>query len=75
MFSLIDRELEDKEFLVGSNITVCDYFLFMLSYWASGFSQPPLSFKHLGLYLRNIVKRKAVVSVCKAEGTSLEIYK
>lgn len=75
MFSLIDQELLGKEFLVGSNITVCDYFLFMLSHWASGFSKPPLSFSHLGEYLRNLAKREAVVSVCKSEGTSLEMYK
>lgn len=75
MFSLIDKELEGKEFLIGSNITVCDYFLFMLSHWASGFSQPPLSFNHLGSYLRKIAKREAVISVCKKEGTSLEMYK
>ena len=74
MFSLIDKELEGKEFLVGSDITVCDYVLFMLSHWASDFSKPPLSFNHLGSYLRNIAKREAVVSVCKKEGTSLEMY-
>ncbi len=75
MFSLIDRELEGREFLVGSHITVCDYFLFMLSHWASGLSQPPLSFKNLGSYLRNLAKREAVISVCQTEGTSLETYK
>jgi glutathione S-transferase len=74
MFSLIDKGLAGKEFLVGSNITVCDYFLFMLSHWASGFSQPPLSFNNLGRYLRNIARRNVVVSVCKKEGTSLEMY-
>lgn len=75
MFSLINQELQGKEFLIGSKITVCDYFLFMLSHWASGFSKPPLSFNNLGSYLRNIAKREAVVSVCRKEGTSLEIYK
>jgi glutathione S-transferase len=75
MFSLIDQELSGKEFLVGSNITVCDYFLFMLSHWASGFSKPPLLFPHLGSYLRNLAKREAVASVCKKEGTSLDMYK
>jgi len=74
MFSLINNELEGKEFLVGSNITVCDYFLFMLSHWASGFSHPPLSFNHLGSYLRSMAKREAVVSVCEKERTGLEIY-
>ena len=75
MFSLIDQELSGKEFLVGSNITVCDYFLFMLSHWASGFSKPPLSFPCLGSYLRSLAKREAVASVCKKEGTSLDMYK
>lgn len=75
IFALIDRELAGKEFLVGPHITVCDYFLFMLSHWASGFSKPPLSFSHLGAYLRNLAKSEAVISVCKTEGTSLEIYK
>lgn len=75
MFGLINEELKNREFLVGSNITVCDYFLFMLSHWASEFSKPPLAFENLGRYLRNIAKRKVVVSVCEKEGTSLEIYR
>jgi glutathione S-transferase len=75
MFSLIDEMLEGREFLVGSNITVCDYFLFMLSHWASGFTRPPISFKNLGPYLRNIAKREAVLTVCNREEISLEIYK
>lgn len=75
MFALIDKELEGKDFLVGSSVTVCDYFLFMVAHWASGFPQSPLSFKHLGAYLRKIAKRDAVVSVCRCEGTSLELYR
>jgi glutathione S-transferase len=74
MFALIDKELEGKKFLVGDSISACDYFLFMLSHWASGFSRPPLSFTHLGAYLRLIAQRDAVISVCKTEGTSLELY-
>lgn len=74
IFSLLDKELEGKKFLVGSSVTVCDYFLFMLCHWASRFSQPPLSFGNLGRYLRGISKREAVVAVCKLEGTSLELY-
>lgn len=75
MFSLIDKELEGKDFLIGSSLTVCDYFLFMLSHWASDFSQPPLSFRNLGGYLRKLAEREAVISVCKTEGTSLELYR
>jgi glutathione S-transferase len=74
MFSLLDKELAGKIFLVGSSLTVCDYFLFMLCHWASRFSQSPLSFDNLGRYWRDISKREAVVTVCKIEGTSLESY-
>lgn len=74
MFSLIDSALEGKEFLIGESITVCDYFLFMLSHWASEFSNPPLAFKNLGPYLRKLANRKAVASVCEREGTDLRIY-
>lgn len=75
MFALIDQELADKDFLVGSGLSICDYFLFMLAHWASGFSQPPLSFTHLGRYLRQLAQRDAVKQVCKIEGTDLAIYR
>jgi len=75
MFALLDNHLSGgREFLVGDRVSVCDYFLFMYSYWAGGFKQPPLSFKHLGRYLCNIAKRPAVISVCAVEGTSLTAY-
>lgn len=53
---------------------MCDYFLFMLSHWASGFAQPPLAFKNLGRYLRKLAKRDVVKSVCEREGTDLGSY-
>lgn len=74
MFSLVDKALEGKDFLVGDSITVCDYFLFMLCHWASDFSHPPLDFKNLGAYLRKLAMRDVVKSVCKREGTDLGIY-
>ncbi|MBU2985146.1 glutathione S-transferase family protein [Saccharophagus degradans] len=74
MFAFIDSKLEGKEYLVGSSLTVCDYFLFMLAHWASGFNKPPLSYKHLGGYLRILAKREAVVAACSYEGTDLTAY-
>ncbi len=74
MFSLLDKQLEGREYLVGNSISVCDYFLFMLAHWGGGFKQPPLSFSNLGRYLRNIAKRPAVQNVCAVEGTSLAAY-
>lgn len=74
MFAFLDKELAGKDYLVGDELTVCDYFLFMLAHWASGFAQPPLSFPHLGRYLRTLAKRKAVRTVCECEGTNLGLY-
>jgi len=75
MFELLDRELKDKEFLVGNTITVCDFFLFMLAIWADEFKKPPLSFRQLSRYLRKLAKRPTVVSVCKKENFSLTDYR
>ncbi|AMC34420.1 glutathione S-transferase family protein [Janthinobacterium sp. B9-8] len=74
MFSLLNTELEGKTFLIGEHITVCDYYLFMLSHWASDFKTPPLSFSNLGPYLCQLAKRQALINVCEVEGTSLEMY-
>ena len=74
MFALVDKALAESEFLVGNQLTFCDFFLFMLSHWASGFQQPPLAFEHLGRYLRAMAKLPTVRKVCEVEGTSLEQY-
>ncbi len=74
MFSLLDRELEGKAFLLGDNISACDFVLFMLLHWGSGFERPPLSFPHLSRYLRTMAKRPSVIAVCALEGTNLDIY-
>ena len=52
MFQLLDNELENKAFLVGNMITVCDFFLFMLAIWADEFKKPPLAFNiYLGTFV------------------------
>ena len=74
MFALLDRELEHKDFLVGSQLSVCDYFLFMLCVWADEFKTPPLSFAHLSRYLRKLAQRDAIINVCQKENLSLSDY-
>ncbi|PKH87480.1 glutathione S-transferase [Colwellia sp. Bg11-28] len=74
MFNLLDRELENKDFLVGNSISVCDYFLFMLTVWADEFKKPPLGFSNLSRYLRKLAKRDAIINVCKKENLSLTDY-
>lgn len=74
MLALIDKELEDKEFLLGDKISACDFVLFMLLHWGSGLKQPPLSFSNLGRYLRAMAQRESIRAVCAIEGTSLGVY-
>lgn len=75
IFSLLDGELSNKEFLVGPKITACDYFLLMLTMWAEGFAKPPMAFANLGRYLQKLTKRQAVINVCRSEGLSLDGYR
>ena len=74
MFRLLDRELENKDFLIGESISACDYFLFMLAVWADEFKKPPLSFNNLSRYLCKLAQRDAIISVCKKESLSLADY-
>ena len=74
MFSLLDKALEGKEFLVGNHLTVCDFFLFMLSHWADEFKRPPLAFNNLRSNLSRLAKLPSMQEVCKIEGTGLEAY-
>jgi glutathione S-transferase len=74
MFKLLDSELENKDFLVGKTVSICDYFLFMLAVWADEFKKPPLSFNHLSRYLRKLAQRDAIIKVCKKEKLSLVDY-
>ena len=75
MFALVDRALAGKSYLVGDRLSYCDFFLFMLAHWASGFATPPLSFEHLGRYLRQLAQEPAVSRACASEGTSLDGYR
>jgi len=75
MFELLDRELENKNFLVGDALSVCDYFLFMLAVWADELKKPPLAYLNLARYLKTLAKREAVINVCKKENLSLDDYR
>lgn len=73
-WALLDEQLKGKDFLVGDSITAVDYFLLMLALWSHDIMRNPLSFEHLGRYLRQLVKRDAVQIVCEKEDISLELY-
>ncbi len=74
MFDLLNRAFENKDFLIGTTISSCDYFLFMLAVWADELKKPPLSFNNLSKYLRKLAQRDAIINVCNKENLSLADY-
>jgi glutathione S-transferase len=75
MFAFLDGALEGKEYLLGNDLSACDFFLFMLAHWADEFTQPPLSFRNLSRYLRRLAKIQSIQEVCAIECTNLDAYK
>lgn len=71
---LLDQQIANKRFLIGDQITICDYFLFMMCHWASDLKRPPISFANLGRLMRELASRESFRRVCEIEGTSLAIY-
>ena len=74
MFELLDKELANKPYLLGDDITGCDFVLLMLSIWGEGLKTPPLEFANLRRYLRELAKRPAVQRTCEVETISLAKY-
>jgi glutathione S-transferase len=72
MYELLDKQLAGKEYLLGKNIAVCDYFLLMVSIWARKLPRPPLSFANLGPYLEKLAKTTVVKKVFEKENISLQ---
>lgn len=74
MLALLDRQLDGRDYLLGHTLSACDPFLFMLAHWCGRFALPPLSFPHLGAFMRRMAARTAVRKVCEVEGIDLSPY-
>jgi glutathione S-transferase len=73
--TILDNHLAGKQYLLGDDISACDFFLFMLAEWSMKITPSPLSFAHLGTYLKHMAKHPTVVAVCDKEGIDLTIFK
>ena len=74
MLELLNRQLANSNYLLGQELSICDYFLFMLSVWADELSKPPLSYDHLGPYLKRLARYPEIQTVCINEHLNLEPY-
>jgi len=72
--SILNKELENKEYLLGEKITACDFFLFMLALWSLKIKKSPLTFSNINPYLKKLAKHKTIQSVCKKEKIDLKIF-
>jgi len=71
---IIDKQIGDNPYLLGHDISACDFFLFMLAEWSMNIEKSPLTFSNLGLYLRNLAKHSTISEVCKKENISLKLF-
>ncbi len=69
--SIINDQLEHHRYLLGNDLSACDYFLFMLAEWSLPVKQSPLTFKYLANYLKRLSKNPTVKAVCEIEGIDL----
>ncbi|KLV03306.1 glutathione S-transferase [Photobacterium aquae] len=73
--SIIDDQLADNVYLLGSEISACDFFLFMLAEWSLPVARSPLTFPHLAGYLKRMCEHSTVKAVCEIEGMDLTPFK
>jgi len=74
ILALLDEELSKKTFLLGSNVSACDHFLFMLTLWCGNISQPPTSFTNLNQFMGKMCQRSVIQKVCEFENIDLGLY-
>lgn len=74
ILALLDVELRNKPFLLGTNVSACDHFLFMLALWCGKISRPPTSFANLRRFMGEMSRRAAVQKVCEIENIDLDRY-
>jgi len=71
ILGVIDKQLASTNYLIGDQITACDYFLFMLTEWCLPIEKSPLSFDNLGAYLKRLSTNKTIKAVSEIEGIDL----
>ncbi len=69
--AIIDQQLANNKYLLGSELTACDYFLFMLAEWSLPIENNPLKFSYLSDYLKRLAQNETIKAVCDIEGIDL----
>ena len=74
MFELLNDKLATSTFIVGEQLSVCDFFLFMVANWAASFEKAPLHMANLKRYLQMMARQECVKQAFSNEGRDLKKY-
>ncbi|GAL11779.1 glutathione S-transferase [Vibrio astriarenae] len=69
--SIINDQLAHNQYLLGDQLSACDYFLFMLAEWSLPIETSPLAFEHLAPYLKRLCSNSTIRAVCAIEEIDL----
>ena len=72
--SVINDQLKDRRYLLGEQLSACDFFLFMLSEWSLPAQTSPLQFDHLSAYLTRLSSHPTIKAVCEQEEIDLRPF-
>lgn len=72
--AIVDAALADSPYLLGAQITACDYYLFMLAEWSLPAEQSPLQFSHLARYLKRLCALPSIKAVAEFEKIDLSPF-
>jgi glutathione S-transferase len=67
-FDYIDKKLQGNDFLMGSNFTIADAYLFTVLNWSHMFKFDLSKWSNINAYMQRISKRPSVQEAMKAEG-------
>jgi glutathione S-transferase len=75
VLAILDNHLGQSNYMLGDQISICDYFLFMLLEWSMPIEQPPTSFGNLKLFIQNMLADPHINAVCDIEQIDLGVFK
>ena len=67
-YALIEKQLEDRKYLLGDRFTVADAYLFTLTRWARAVKLDLTGFPNVEAFQKRVGSRKAVLDAMRAEG-------
>ncbi|PSU13981.1 hypothetical protein C9J03_03490 [Photobacterium gaetbulicola] len=72
--AVIDNQLASSTYLLGDNLSACDFFLFMLAEWSLPIKKSPLHFPHLATYLKRMSQHPTIQAVSEIENIDLSPF-